>query len=115
MHGKSFQARFRSKNAAKATATPKRIPRSRERFAMITVSQVEKLLGLEHVCWPLFTILRLEDLRHHGRAFVLPIDKLATIKGLSQRNLRRTLCRLEGCGLISVRRDRRNPPQITVL
>lgn len=82
---------------------------------MITVSQVEKLLGLEHVCWPLFTILRLEDLRHHGRAFVLPIDKLATIKGLSQRNLRRTLCRLEGRGLISVRRDRRNPPQITVL
>jgi hypothetical protein len=81
---------------------------------MITEPLIEKLLGLEHVCWPLFTILRIESVRHHGRAFVLPIDALATIKGLSRPNMRRALTQLETRGLISVQRRAPKLPIIMV-
>ena len=50
---------------------------------MMTVSQAEKLLELEHVCWPLFTILLFENFRHRGQPFTLPTGKLNTVKGLS--------------------------------
>ena len=117
MHGKSFQERFRSKPEhvpPKTTSASKRMPRSQERFVRITASQAERLFELEPICWPLFTILQFENFRHHGRAFVLPTDKLATIRGLSRSNLHRSLLRLEACSLISVRRNPPKPPQITV-
>ena len=81
---------------------------------MITESRAEKLLGLEHVCWPLFTILEIESIRHHGRDFVLPVDALASIKGLSRRNMYRALTQLETCGLIAVQRKAPKPPIIMV-
>jgi DNA-binding transcriptional ArsR family regulator len=116
MHGraKSFSERFRSKNKpAEATPTT-RVPRSEERFAIITESLVERLLGLEPICWPLFTILKIESVRHHGRAFVLPVDALGTVRGLSRRNLRRALTQLETHGLISVQRRASKPPIIRI-
>jgi len=115
MHGKSFSEKFRSKNEPPKTAsTSARLPRSQERVARITETIAEKLLGLEHVCWPLFTILGIESIRHHGRAFVLPVDALGTIKGLSRRSMYRALAQLETCGLISVQRRAPKPPVITV-
>ena len=82
---------------------------------MMTVSQAEKLLELDHVCWPLFTILLFENFRQRGQPFILPTRQLNTVKGLSPANLRRALAQLEGCGLISVRRNPPQPPLITVL
>ena len=73
------------------------------------------MLELEHVCWPLFTILLFENFRQRGKPFILPTRKLATVKGLSPRNLRRALTQLETCGLISVTRNPPKPPLITVL
>ena len=82
---------------------------------MITESRAEKLLGLEHVCWPLFTVLEIESIRHHGRDFVLPGHALASIGGLSRRNMRRGLTQLEACGLILVQRRPPKPPLIKVI
>jgi len=115
MHGgKGFSERFRSKNKPSRVTPAARVPRSKERFAKITESIAEKLLGLEHVCWPLFTILGVESIRHHGRPFVLPINALGTVRGLSRRNLHRALIQLETCGLISVQRRAPKPPIIVV-
>jgi hypothetical protein len=92
-----------------------RVPPTRERFAITTISQAEKLMGLRHVCWPLFTILLFEDFRRRGRPFSLPSVKLAKVKGLSPRNLRRALTQLETCGLISVTHCPPKAPLIAVL
>jgi hypothetical protein len=92
-----------------------RMPRAEGRFVITTATQAEKLIGLEHVCWPLFTILSFENFRHRRAAFALPTSKLNTLKGLSPRNLRRALIQMETCGLISVVRNPPRPPLITVL
>ena len=103
-----------AKREAKPTRASRIPPRS-ERFVMTTISQAEKLMRLGHVCWPLFTILLFEDFRRRGRPFSLPTHKLARVKGLSPRNLRRALTHLETCGLISVTHCPPKPPRITVL
>ena len=108
----------RKAEQAEREAKPKRVarmPPARERFVITTVSQAEKLIGLEHVCWPLFTILLFESFRQRGKPFSLPTGKLDTVKGLSPRNLRRALAQLERCGLISVTRRPPKPPVIAVL
>ena len=48
----------------------------------------------------MFTILARESFWHGGKTFILPIDELATMKGLSRPSLRLTLRRLEVSGLI---------------
>ena len=111
---KSFSERYQSKNRPPKKAAV-RMPKSNERFARLTEPIMEKLLGLNHVCWPLFSILWVEGLRHHGRAFVLPVDALTTIKGLSRVNLYRNLHRLEVCNLISVQRRAPKPPIIQIV
>ena len=109
---KSFSERFRSKNNRPKPAAPTRarVPKTEEKFVRITVSQAARLFDLEHVCWPLFAILWFENLRHHGRAFVLPTEALTTIPGLSPANLRKNLDCLEACGLIAVQRQPPKPP-----
>jgi hypothetical protein len=113
-------ARLEQKKAEQAEREAKSkfapmVPPNSERFVMTTASQVERLMGLGHVCWPLFTILLFEDFRRRGRPFSLPTHKLARVKGLSPRNLRRALTHLETCGLISVTHCPPKPPRITVL
>jgi hypothetical protein len=116
MHGKSFSERFRSKNAPpKAAAAPTcRIARSTEWFVKVHDAQLARLLEIEPKATQLFLILLRESLRHRGKAFVLPTDQLAAIKGLSRPNLRRALRQLESCKLISVKRNPPKPPVITV-
>jgi DNA-binding transcriptional ArsR family regulator len=114
MHGEKFSDKFRSKNGPKPKAARERVPKQQKRFAMITESDVDTLLELDHVCWPLLSILRIESIRHHGRPLILPTDALVTIKGLSRRHLRRHLRQLEGCGLISIQRRPSDPPIIKV-
>jgi hypothetical protein len=110
-------ARLEQLKAEQAAREPakKRLPRATERFVITTVAQAAKLFELEHVCWPLFTILLFENLRRWGQTFVLPRRQLNTVKGLSRANLQRALAQLEGCGLISVTRNPPRPPLITIL
>ena len=65
----------RKAEQAEREAKPKRaarMPPTRERFVITTVSQAERLIGLGHVCWPLFTILLFENFRQRGQPFSLP-------------------------------------------
>jgi len=111
-----FSERFRSKNKPPPAVNPvARVAPSKERFARITESDVETLSSLHPACCLLLSILRIESVRHHGRAFVLPTDALATLRGLSRRNLRRALAQLETRGLISVQRRVPDPPSVKVL
>jgi len=109
--------KFRTKprNKPLVASTRKQIPRSTGLFVKLSAWQAEKLHELDHVCWPLFAILLFENFRHRGKTFILPTDKLATLRGVSRRNLRRILHRLEGSGLIVVKRTPPKPPEITVL
>ena len=113
----NFLEKFRTKPRSRppVASARKQIPRSTEPFVKLSAWQAEKLHELDHVCWPLFVILLFENFRHRGKTFILPTDKLATMRGLSRRNLRRTLHRLEGSGLIVVKQTPPKPPKITVL
>jgi hypothetical protein len=106
--------RYKSKKAPPKVAS-KRIPRSTELFARITVSQAEKLLGLNCMCWPLFTLLVFESLLARGKPFALPEDISDMTPGLSRANSRRALRQLEVHGLISIRRHTPKPSLITIL
>jgi len=100
----SFLEKYKSKNAP-AKAAPKRMSKSVEWFAPITVSRAEKLGELgSRACWMLFTILFFESIKSRGKPFALPGDAAGSSKGLSQSNLYRALHQLEAVGLISVRR-----------
>jgi DNA-binding MarR family transcriptional regulator len=92
----------------------KRLAKSKEWFARITVSQAEKLRGLSGACWMLFTDLSFKNIDSRGKPFDLP-DDISGDVGLSPRNLLRVLDQLEARGLISVRRQAPKPPLITIL
>ena len=97
---------------ARRAPAKKRIARTDDLFARVTATQAVKLFALDTACWPLFVYLLFERLHASGKAFPLPTRQLSTVKGLSQRNLRRALTQLEGCGLISVQR---RSPQLPLL
>jgi len=99
----------------RTSSVKKWIPRSTDWFVKVTLTQADKLLQLDHVCWPLFTILLFENFRQRGKRFSLPTSKLNTVKGLSPRNLHRALNQLETCGLISVTHRPPKLPLIAVL
>ena len=108
--------RLKAEQAARElTPAKRRMPPAKGRFVITTVSQAERLFELEHVCWPLFTILLFENFRHRGKPFTLPTDKLTAVKGLSRANLHRALVQLEARGLVSVLRNPPQPPLISVL
>ena len=113
----NFIKKFRTKprNAPPPASARRRMPRSEEPFIKLHASQRVVLFGLPHVCWPLFTVLVQESFRHGGKTFILPIDALAAVRGLSRPRLRLALRRLEACGLISVQRRPAKPPLITIL
>lgn len=116
MHGKSFQERFRSKNVPpKATATPaRRIARSIDWYVKVHDAQLVRLLEIEPKATQLFLILLRETLRHHGRPFVLPSNKLVATPGLSRNRLRLMLCQLERAGLVLIDKRPQKPPIIRV-
>jgi hypothetical protein len=113
----NFIEKFRTKQQNQPSASVgRKMPRSTEPFIMIRASQRVTLRRLNSArCWDLFTILVDEDFQHRGKTFILPIDELATQKGLSRPNLRLTLRRLEMNGLILVQRRAAKPPLIKVL
>jgi hypothetical protein len=106
--------KYKSKRGPVKVAS-KRMSRSKEWFARITVSQAEKLLKLRPVCWPLFAMLFFEGLLSRGKPFAMPDSILGATEGFSRANLHRTLCQLEECGLISIRRQAPKPPLIAIL
>jgi hypothetical protein len=106
---------LKAAQAEQAKQVSKRLPRTNMLFARLTANHMEKLFDLEHVCWPLFSVLLLERLRHGGRPFPLPARYFGDCKGLSQANLYRLLNQLETAELISIERQGApKPPLITV-
>jgi hypothetical protein len=113
MRGKSFQERFRSKH--KPPATPaRRIARSTNWHVKVHDTQLALLLEVPPKATQLFLILLRESLRHRGRPFILPNDKLVEMPGLSRNRLRLLLRQLEQAGLIRVGRQPPKPPVIRV-
>jgi hypothetical protein len=113
----NFMAKYKTKpRNAPPKSKRKRIPRSTMPFVPITELQAEKLLfDIYDTRASLFLILQFESLRHFGKPFILPTDKLITESGLGRRNLGRILTQLESRGLISITRRPSKPPLITVL
>src|SRR5260221_14441607 len=97
-------------------ALPLRMPRSKESFVKLTISQLNKLFDLRSPASVfIFMVMLHENFRHRGKPFILPADKLAAHGGFKPRTQRRVLLQLEACGLISVRRRNRKSPEIAVL
>jgi hypothetical protein len=110
----SFLKKYKSKNAPEKAAS-KRMSKSKEWFARLTVSRVEALKGpRSHACWILFSALCLESFRVGGKPFPVP-DDISDLTEVSRGHLRRALRQLEECGLISIRRQPPKPPLITIL
>jgi CRP-like cAMP-binding protein len=111
-------ALLEQRKAAQVAREPvqQRAPRTEGHFAKITLEQMARMHGLKSAaCWFLFAALSYENFRQRGRPFVLSIEKVITVTGLSRANLSRALSRLEACGVIAVARNPPRPPQITVL
>jgi len=90
--------------------------KSTERFVLIKLQQLDTLFGLKsRACTLLFMVMLYENFRHRGKPFILSADKIAANGGFSRRTQRRAVLRLEACGLISVKRRNRTPPEIAVL
>ena len=97
-------------------ASPSRMPKSKEPFVKLTISQLNKLFGVRSPAGVLiFMVMLHENFRHRGKPFILPANKLAAHGGFNPRTQRRALLQLEACGLISVRRGNRKSPEIAVL
>jgi hypothetical protein len=115
MPGNSFQERFRSKNTAKVAAEAShRIAKSTDWYVKVHDAQLARLLEIEPKATQLFLILLRENLRHHGRPFVLPSDKLVVTPGLSRNRLRLMLRQLELAGLVLITNRPRKSPVIRV-
>ena len=117
MSGESFQARFRSKNAAPPPpdrGVGQHIAKSTNWYVKIHDTQQDRLLEVDPICTRLFLILLRESLRHHGRPFVLPTDRLIAVPGLSRNRLRLLLCQLERAGLVLIANRPQKPPVIRV-
>jgi hypothetical protein len=116
MSKESFQARFRSKNAAPpppAKEAKQHVAKSTNWYVKIHDTQQNRLLEVDPICTRLFLILLRESLRHHGRPFVLPTDSLIAVPGLSRRRLQLMLDQLARIELILV--TRRGPPKPPVV
>jgi hypothetical protein len=97
------------------SAKKSRMPKSKEPFIRITMSQADQLMLTNSLkCVLIFFILSYENFRHAGNAFLMPADKLVRF-GFNRRTQERALTQLEKIGLISIRRAHRKPPRITVL
>ena len=113
---KSFSERFRSKNAAPpqpVKGVGQRVAKSTNWYVKIYDTQQDRLLEVDPICTRLFLILLRESLRHHGRPFELPTDRLIAVPGLSRNRLQLMLDQLERVGLVLI--ARRGPPKPPVV
>jgi len=98
-----------------AKAAPTRLPRLKEMFARVTVSQAERLLQLEPPAFvTIYLWLSFKNFEEHGLSFDWPTDTFAK-SGIDRWAQRRALIKLAQVGLISVERVPSKPPKITVL
>jgi hypothetical protein len=107
--------RFRSTRPPPPKTGGGKMPRSKEPFIRITVSQAQRLQMLKPP--PYITILQVilfESFRHHGHPFLLPADALVG-SGFSRWAQWRAIVQLEKVGLISVDRSNLKQPKVTVL
>jgi len=95
-------------------APPRRMLKPTDRFVQVTLPQLDKLWALKSLaCTFIFMIMLYENFRHRGKSFILPAHELAA--QFNHRAQRRAVRQLEACGLISVKRRSKKPPQIAVL
>ena len=112
---KAEQAARELAQAAREPAQPW-MPRMKGKFVRVTLEQIVTLHELgSAACWFLFMGLLYENFRQRGQPFVLSIEKVTSLTGLSRANLHRALIRLETCGLIAIVRKPPQPPQIKIL
>ena len=90
------------------------VTKSTNWYVKIHDTQQDRLLEIDPVCTRLFLILLRESLRHHGRPFVLPTDRLIAVPGLSRPRLRLMLSQLARVGLILIARRPSKPPFVRV-
>lgn len=102
-----------ARNAEKP-AKPTKPPRAarREKFVMVTASQVDRLARAPGATWEVFVRLLFLSYRSRGQPFALPGGALA---GIERRARRRALAELEDRGLVFVERRRGKSSRIAVI
>ena len=80
--------------------SPPRVPKSKEPFVKLTITQLSKLFGVTLAGVLIFMVMLHENFRHRGKPFILPANKLAAHGGFNPLTQRRALRQLEACGLI---------------
>jgi hypothetical protein len=100
-----------------AKAACAKLPKLRETFIRITLSQANRLLQLKPPAFvTIYLLLSLEHFRKHGQPFAWPTDTLVAKFGIGQRTQQRVLVELVQAGLISVvEQGPPKPPLVTVL
>jgi hypothetical protein len=102
--------------ANQASSADGKMPRSKELFIRLTVSQADRLLRLNPPAFvTIFLLLALESFKAHGQPFPWPA---ATLRkwGFSRWIQWQVMGRLEEVGLISTKRvSPKKPPKVTVL
>ena len=107
--------RFRSTKPPPPKTGGGKMPRSKEWFIRITVSQAQRLQVLKPPPYiTIFQVILFESFRHHGHPFLLPADAFVE-GGFSRWTQWRAIVQLEKVGLISVDRSNRRQPKIAVL
>jgi hypothetical protein len=93
-----------------------RMPKSKELFIRITMSQADRLLKLNPPAYvTIFLLLSLESFKAHGQPFVWPTSILHKW-GFGRWTQWQVMGRLAEAGLISIRRvSPKKPPRVTIL
>jgi hypothetical protein len=99
-----------------AKVVPARIPKSKETFIRVTLSQADRLLQLKLPTEvATYLLLSLERFHFRGQSFVWPAHTLATKFGFDRWAQRRAMIKLVQAGLISIERVPSKPPRVTIL
>jgi hypothetical protein len=112
------QAELERKRAAAqgAKTAPSKVPKSKETFIRITLSQANRLLKLNPPAFvTIYLVLSLEGLKAHGLSFTFPAKMLTDKFGFSRCTQWRAVVPLVKAGLIAVERVPPKPPKIRVL
>lgn len=92
------------------------MPKSKELFVRITMSQANRLLKLKPPAYvTIFLLLALESFKAHGQPFLWPADTLHKL-GFGRWTQWQVMGKLVQAGLISARRvSPKKPPKVTIL
>jgi hypothetical protein len=99
-----------------AKTAPSKVPKSKETFLRITLSQADRLLTLNPPAFvTIYLVLSLEGFEAHGLSFTFPAKMLTDKFGFSRCTQWRAVLQLVKAGLIAVEPAPPKPPKIRVL